>query len=62
MGTGPRILRPDRAQLYWDMVDLESQIEPGHLVRVVWKFADGLDVSELYDAIKARDDVAGHSG
>jgi transposase len=59
MGTGPRILQPDRAQLYWDMVDLESQIEPGHLARVVWAFVDGLDLSELYARIKARDDVAG---
>lgn len=59
MGAGPRILQPDRAQLYWDMVDLDSQIEPGHLVRVVWEFVDGLDLSELYDRIKARDDVAG---
>ncbi|MGH6873474.1 MAG: IS1182 family transposase [Aestuariivirgaceae bacterium] len=59
MTNGPRVLRPDRGQLYWDMVDLESQIEPGHLARVVWEFVDGLDLSELYDAIKARDDIAG---
>ncbi len=59
MGDGPRVLRPDRAQFYWDMIDLESQIAADHLVRVVWAFVEGLDLSALYDAIRARDEVAG---
>lgn len=59
MAEGPRVLRPDRDQLYWDQIDLESQIDPDHLVRVIWSFVDGLDLSALYAAIRARDDVAG---
>jgi transposase len=59
MGTGPRVLRPQRDQLFWDMVDLDSQVPPDHPVRLVWAFVDGLDLPELYDAIKARDEVAG---
>lgn len=59
MSDGPRVLRPDREQLYWDMVDLESQIEADHLVRVVWAFVERLDLAALYAAIRARDDVAG---
>ncbi len=59
MSCGPRVIRPDREQLYWDMVDLDSQIEAGHLARVVWAFVEGLDLSPLYDRIKARDDAAG---
>lgn len=59
MAEGPRVLRPDREQLYWDMIDLESQIEADHLARVVWAFVDRLDLSALYGAIRARDDVAG---
>jgi transposase len=59
MAEGPRILRPDREQLYWDQIDLESQIDPDHLVRVIWSFVESLDLSALYGAIKARDDVAG---
>lgn len=51
--------RPDRAQLYWDLVDLESQIEADHLVRVVWAFVERLDLDELYAAIRARDDQPG---
>jgi transposase len=59
MADGPRVLRPDRAQLYWDMIDLESQIEADHLARVVWAFVETLDLSALYAAIRARDAVAG---
>ncbi len=59
MSDGPRVLRPDREQLYWDQVDLESQIAGDHLARVIWAFVDGLDLSALYAAIRARDDVAG---
>lgn len=59
MAQGPRVIRPDRAQLCWDMVDLESQIAADHLARVVWAFVEGLDLSSLYGRIKARDEVAG---
>lgn len=59
MDHGPRVLLPDRQQLYWDMVDLNSQIAPDHMARVVWAFVESLDLSPLYDRIKARDAVAG---
>lgn len=59
MSDGPRVVRPDREQLYWDQVDLESQIEAGHLARVIWAFVERLELSELYAGIRARDDVAG---
>lgn len=59
MGMGPRVLRPERDQLYWDMVDLDSQVPPDHLVRMIWAFVEGLALPELYEPIKARDDVAG---
>src|SRR5258708_34426761 len=59
MADGPRVLRPNREQLYWDMIDLESQIEADHLVRVIWAFVGKLDLSALYAAIRARDEVAG---
>ena len=59
MGMGPRVLRPERDQLFWDMVDLDSQVPPDHPVRIIWAFVDGLALPELYDPIKARDEVAG---
>jgi transposase len=59
MGEGVRVIGPDRAQLRWDMVDLESQLPDDHRARLVWAFVEGLDLSEFYERIKARDAVAG---
>jgi hypothetical protein len=55
MSEGVRVIGPDRAQLRWDMVDLDSQLPDDHRARLV----EGLDLSEFYDRIKARDAVAG---
>ena len=59
MSKGVRVIGPDRAQLRWEMVDLDSQLPDDHRARAVWAFVQGLDLGELYDQIKARDDVAG---
>jgi transposase len=54
MAGEPRVLRPDRRQLRWDTVDLESQLPEDHMARVVWAYAETLDVSSLEINIKAR--------
>jgi transposase len=54
-----RVIGPDRAQLRWDMVDLDSQLPEDHRARMVWVFVEGLDLGEFYDRIKARDETAG---
>jgi transposase len=59
MGQGVRVIRPDRAQLCWDLVDLDSQLPDDHRAGVVWAFVQGLDLGEFYDRIKAHDAVAG---
>src|SRR2546423_14522875 len=59
MSEGVRVIGPDRAQLRWDMVDLDSQLPDDHRARLVWAFVEGLDLSEFCDRIKARDAVAG---
>ncbi|MGH3427098.1 MAG: transposase [Mycobacteriales bacterium] len=59
MSEGVRVIVPDRAQLRWDMVDLDSQLPDDHRARLVWAYVEGLDLSEFYDRIKARDAVAG---
>jgi transposase len=59
MSEGVRVIGPDRAQLRWDVVDLDSQLPDDHRARLVWAFVEGLDLSEVYDRIKARDEVAG---
>jgi transposase len=59
MSQGPRVLRPERGQLRWEMVDLDSQLPPEHRARLVWSFVAGLELSEFYARIKSRDDTAG---
>src|SRR5438270_3146545 len=59
MSQGPRVLRPERRQLRWDMIDLDSPLPPEHRARLVWSFVAGLKLSEFYARIKARDDTAG---
>src|SRR6202171_3856560 len=59
MSQGVRVIGADRAQLRWEMVDLDSQLPDDHRARLVWGFVEGLDLSEFYDRIKARDAVAG---
>ena len=59
MSKGVRVIGPDRAQLRWEIVDLDSQLPDDHRARLVWGFVEGLDLSEFYDRIKARDAVAG---
>jgi transposase len=54
-----RYLEADRAQLGWDMVDLESQLASDHRARVVWAFVTSLDLSALYDRIRAREGLPG---
>ena len=58
MSEGVRVIGPDRTQLRWDLVDLDSQLPDDHRARLVWAFVEGLDLSEFYDRIKARDAVA----
>jgi transposase len=59
MSQGVRVIGADRTQLRWDVVDLDSQLPDDHRARLVWAFVEGLDLSEFYDRIKARDAVAG---
>src|SRR6201982_2601079 len=59
MSQGVRVIGPDRAELRWEMVDLDSQLPDDHRARLVWAFVQGLDLGEFYDRIKARDEVAG---
>jgi Transposase DDE domain/Transposase domain (DUF772) len=59
MSKGVRIIGPDRTQLRWDVVNLDSQLPDNHRARPVWAFMEGLDLGAFYDRIKARDAVAG---
>jgi len=54
-----RVVRPDRRQLRWDMVDLEGLLPADHRARIVWNFVESLDLSQLYDQVLSRQGEAG---
>ena len=55
-----RPLGSPRDQIELRAVDIESLIGQEHPVRVIWAYVEGLDLSELEDRIKARDERPGH--
>src|SRR6202140_5868438 len=56
----PRLREPQRDQIAWRAMDIESLIGEDHPVRLVWSYVEGLDLSELEKRIKARGDRPGH--
>jgi transposase len=56
----PRLREPQRDQIALRAVDIESLIGEDHPVRLIWSYAEGLDLSELENRIKARGDRPGH--
>jgi transposase len=57
--AAPRVQRPNRAQLEFRPVDLESLLPADHRARIVWEFVEGLDLSALYAEIRAVEGGAG---
>jgi transposase len=56
----PRLREPERDQIELRAVDIDSLIGEDHSVRVIWAYVERLDLSELEDRIKARDNRPGH--
>ena len=56
----PRLRTADRQQLLPPRT-IDDLIESDHPARAVWRFAEALDLSTLYDRIRARGSVAGRS-
>jgi len=59
MSSDARFIRADRTQTQWDFVDLEALVPSDHRARIVMSFVDSLDLSRLYEAIKAREGEPG---
>lgn len=59
MAGEARVLRADRSQLSWDLIDLEALLAPEHRARVVWAFVESLDLTALYEAIGSREGEPG---
>lgn len=54
-----RVKRPERNQIEWQPVALDQLLPDDHRARVVWAYVDSLDLSPLYQKIRA---VEGHVG
>jgi transposase len=59
MASDARFVRADRFQTRWDFLDLEALLPSDHRARIVVSFVESLDLSALYDAIKAREGEPG---
>jgi transposase len=57
----PRVQRADRDQMLLRPTDLDSLIPADHPARAVWAFVEGLDLSALYERIRAVEGRAGRS-
>ncbi len=54
----PRLRCVDRQQILPPMT-LEQLIEPDHPARAVWRFAEGLDLTVLYQGVRSRENSPG---
>jgi transposase len=57
-GVPPRLHSPDR-QLLLSSMTIDELLEADHPARAVWSYVEGLDLTFLYDRIRARGCVAG---
>src|SRR4051812_31389535 len=56
----PRLCKAERRQVSLRPISLEDLLPPDHRARFVWAFAERLDLSALYGAIKAVEGRPGH--
>jgi transposase len=56
----PRLRTAERRQVTLRPVSLEDLVEKDHRVRLVWRFVEGLDLTALYEPIKAVEGRPGH--
>ena len=57
--TKPRFQRAQRRQITWRPLSLDQMLPAEHTARQVWAYVESLDLSELYQQIRA---VEGHVG
>jgi transposase len=58
-GGVPRLVFANRAQVELRPLDLESLLGPDHPARAVWAFVEALDLSPLYEKVRAVEGGAG---
>jgi transposase len=55
----PRFRRADRLQVRMQVAALDALLAEDHPARIVWEYVEGLDLSRLYDSIRAVEGRAG---
>lgn len=50
----PRLREPQRDQLEWRSMDIDSLIGADDPARTIWAYVEGLHLRQLEDAIKSR--------
>jgi len=59
LGGRPRLRRAERHQVVMQMACLDSLLPEDHRARLVWEYVEGLDLSELYEQVRAVEGRAG---
>ena len=59
-GGLPRLRYAERSQIEWRPLSLDELVPDSHCVRLVWRFVEGLDLTMLFETIKAVDGGPGH--
>lgn len=57
----PRLNSADRNKANTIPIQIENLIESNHPARIIWAFVDGLDLSPLYERVRAVEGAAGRS-
>src|SRR5512145_1546198 len=57
----PRLNRPNRSQIEWRPVALDSLLAGEHEARLIWAWVEGLDLTVLYARIQAVEGQAGRT-
>ena len=60
-GGRVRLRQPERDQIEWRSVDLDSLIGASHPARVVWRYVEKLDLRELEEKVRAREHTPGQA-
>jgi transposase len=59
MEEAVRLREANRKQLLMRAEDLDSLLGPEHVARAIWRVLERMDLTRLYQAIKAREGSAG---
>jgi transposase len=61
VGGRPRMREPERHQVEWRSVDLDSLLAVDHPARVIWRYVERLDLGLLEERIGAREHTPGQA-